>query len=769
MNRLLIPLLAMLITFQFAALYAENKPGSVIPGRLMVQLNDMEQLSAITENHKSINLRLERILSKRLNIALLSFDASKMAGDVLLGQMRSMPGIVNAQHEHIVQLREAHDEQIPDDPNFDLQWAFHNTGQSGGTPGADIDALRAWDITTGGLTALGDTIVVAVIDGGCDINHEDLSIFRNWNEIPGNGIDDDGNGYIDDVNGWNAYNNTGNVPLSNHGTHVSGTVGAVGNNETGVTGVNWNVKVLPIAGSSSNESTVVAAYAYAYDMRALYDETDGEYGAFVVATNSSFGVDFGQPENFPIWGAMYDSMGTLGILSAAATANRNINIDEVGDMPTAHPSPYLISVTNTTNNDVKLATAGYGVETIDLGAPGTQIYSTRNNSTYGFATGTSMATPHVAGAIALLMSAADADFITYYKQNPSEAALQLKQYLLDGTDQLASLDGLVASGGRLNLYNSIQLLAGDFPELSIQPQLMSASLFPDQDTTAVFYIKNTGADTAYASLYLKDTLNWFGFSPDSITLAEGDSIGIQYNISSAGLTPGSYEAILLIDALHGQQLEFLAQLQVLNPPPFLELSTQLIEMPLIMESDTTTSFDMWNSGGDSLFFSIYLTEQADWIGFDVDTGYLLPGDSINIKLGFRSFGLEPDHYQAQLNMLTAHGQEEMLMVELQVYSTESVAELQAAGLQVAVVPNPFRGNAVFSIRNAFEAPIHLRILDMNGTVLRETTLEASDPSATRQWQWNGTDAQGNACSNGIYLYSVEVEGMIQTGKIVLQR
>ncbi len=769
MNRILLPLLVLLITFQFTTLYAENVPGSIIPGRLMVQMSDMEKLSAITENYKSIDMRVERILSKRLNIALLSFDESKMAGDALLGQVRSMSGIIHAQHEHIVQLREAYDEKIPDDPNFDLQWAFHNTGQSNGTAGADIDALRAWDITTGGLTALGDTIVVAVIDGGCDINHEDLNIFINRHEIPGNGIDDDGNGYIDDVNGWNAYNNTGNIPASNHGTHVSGTVGAVGNNNTGVTGVNWNVKVLPIAGSSSNESTVVAAYSYAYDMRALYDETDGEYGAFIVATNSSFGVDFGQPENFPIWGAMYDSMGALGILSAAATANRNINIDEVGDMPTAHPSPYLISVTNTTNNDVKLATAGYGIETIDLGAPGTQIYSTRNNSTYGFATGTSMATPHVAGAIALLMSAADADFINFYKSNPAEGALMLKQYLLDGTDKLESLDGLVASGGRLNLYNAIQLLMGDFPNLALQPQFMNASLYPDEDTAGIFYIKNTGADTAFASLYLKDTLNWFSFSPDSIVLAEGDSIGINLNISSAGLDPGSYEAMLLVEAVHGQQLEFGFYLEVLNPPPFLELSTHLIELPLIMEHDTATAFEIWNSGGDSLFFGIYLANQAEWMGFDVDTGYLLPGDTTAIKLSFRSYGLEPDDYQAQLNIQTAHGQEEMLLVELHVFSTESVAEIHSAGLQVKVVPNPFRGMTVFNIQNPPETSIHLRIYDMHGSLVREAMLEASSLSAASQWRWDGADSQGNACSNGIYFYSIEVEGLIKTGKVVLQR
>src|SRR5690606_7841154 len=146
-----------------------------------------------------------------------------------------------------------------------------------GIEGADIDATLAWDITTAGVTALGDTIVIAVIDEGFQLNHPDLiqNFFRNNSEIPNNGIDDDQNGYIDDVGGWNAFNNTGIIPQNSHGTHVSGIVSARGNNGAGVTGVNWVAKILPIAGSSGDESTVIAAYAYAAEMRILYDQTHG--------------------------------------------------------------------------------------------------------------------------------------------------------------------------------------------------------------------------------------------------------------------------------------------------------------------------------------------------------------------------------------------------------------------------------------------------------------------------------------------------------------
>ena len=241
---------------------------------------------------------------------------------------------------------------------FSSQWSKHNTGQNGGTPDADIDAPEAWDITTGGVNALGDTIVVAVVDGGMMLTHTDLvpNLWTNYNEIPGNNIDDDNNGYIDDIHGWDAYSSDGSIPSDGHGTHVGGIIGAKGNNGSMVTGVNWDVKIMAIAGSSSNTSTVLEAYGYALDQRAMYDSTNGALGAFVVATNSSFGIDFADCNsgNYILWNDMYDAMGEYGILSAAATMNNNSNVDNTGDVPTGCVSDYMIAVTNTTRNDVKI-------------------------------------------------------------------------------------------------------------------------------------------------------------------------------------------------------------------------------------------------------------------------------------------------------------------------------------------------------------------------------------------------------------------------------
>jgi serine protease len=427
-------------------------PGSYVADQLLVMLRAGSSIGEVEKDlaAKGFVIREYRETSKTMRVWTLTF----VSGTNILNALeisKAIPGIQLAQLNHYIASRAT----TPNDAQFGNMWGLDNTGQNGGTPDADIDAPEAWDITTGGLTTQGDTIVVAVIDAGFDLNQPDLNFLKNYGEIPGNNIDDDGNGYIDDFNGWNAYNSNGTITSDQHGTHVSGTVGAKGNNTIGVAGVNWGVKILPVMGSTGTESIAVEAYTYVLDARRLYNQTNGAQGAFVVSTNSSFGVDQGQPASYPIWCAMYDSMGVEGILSAAATANQNWNIDNVGDIPTACASDFMIAVTNTNRNDLKSTNAGYGATTIDLGAPGTSIYSTLPGSSYGQLSGTSMATPHVAGAVALMYAAACPQLITDYKNSPDSVALIMRCYLLANVDPLANLNGQCTSGGRLNLYNAL--------------------------------------------------------------------------------------------------------------------------------------------------------------------------------------------------------------------------------------------------------------------------------------------------------------------------
>jgi subtilisin family serine protease len=324
-----------------------------------------------------------------------------------------------------------------------------------------IQSEAAWAHTRGGLTAYGDTIVVAVIDGGCDLTHPDLmaNLWKNRHEIEGNGIDDDNNGYIDDFNGWNNVANNDSLPNDSHGTAVAGLVGAVGNNGIGVVGVNWQVKIMPLlanySGTSIRESQVLAAYSYVADMRELYAQTGGQRGAFIVATNASFGIDRAVAADYPLWCEVYDELGALGVLSVASTNNNIVNVDAVGDMPTTCASNFLIAVTETNRRDE--LNAAYGAINIDLSAPA-NAPTTRPNGLYGNFGGTSAASPLVAGAVALLLSYPDPLWAEEYRQNPAAALLLIKKILIQTATAAPDLAGKSVSGGRLNLGAAMEKL-----------------------------------------------------------------------------------------------------------------------------------------------------------------------------------------------------------------------------------------------------------------------------------------------------------------------
>jgi serine protease len=404
-------------------------------------------------------LRISSVCSRPFPVWLIQIDAAVQNEYLLLETLRRHRMVETAQFNFFISNR-----LIPDDPHFFSQWQYINIGGSNSTIDADFDADEAWDISIGGLTSAdGDTIVVCMIDEGLDQAHPDLyaNLWFNHSEIPNNNIDDDGNGYVDDYKGWNVNTQNDNL-VSNpnagwHGTPVAGVIGAVGNNGIGVCGINWNVKIMTVIRGNTMDQTL-AAYAYPFVARKKYNDTNGAQGAFVVATNSSWGIDFGQPEEAPLWCSFYDSLGIVGILNAAATANGNYNIDQVGDLPTACGSDFLLTVTNINATNQKHPNAAYGLNTIDLGAYGTDIWSVKKNNSYGSFTGTSAASPAVAGAIALLYAAPCPDISWYAKSNPAATALLMKGYLLDGATPEFSLSNLTLSGGRLNLKSAMDLV-----------------------------------------------------------------------------------------------------------------------------------------------------------------------------------------------------------------------------------------------------------------------------------------------------------------------
>src|SRR5688572_2099159 len=202
-------------------------------GYIILQIEDDKQLDDLAGDYASkfrSNVRIEKALSQRLGIYLMRFDHARIHEGVLLNELRQDSRVTIAQYDHITTNR-----NIPNDPQFIDQWHWFNSGQTGGLMNADTDVELAWDITQGGVTALGDTIVVAIIDDGLNYLHPDIAAntWINHGEIPNNGIDDDENGYKDDVYGWNVYSDSSDVLNQGHGLGVAGMIGAVGNNGIG--------------------------------------------------------------------------------------------------------------------------------------------------------------------------------------------------------------------------------------------------------------------------------------------------------------------------------------------------------------------------------------------------------------------------------------------------------------------------------------------------------------------------------------------------------
>ena len=325
------------------------------------------------------------------NRLVLDLRRVDLAPGVSLGSIVDLyqkdPQVLYAEPDYEVRLA-----LTPSDARFDEQWALHNEAQTGGIVDADIDAPEAWDVITG----TGATIV-AVIDTGVDYRHPDLAanIWVNVDEIPGDGIDNDNNGYVDDVHGYDFFNEDGD-PLDdhNHGTHVAGTIGAVGNDGIGIAGVNWNTQIMALkflgADGSGTTSDAIEALRYAVDN-----------GAHI--SNNSWG---GDPYSQALYDAIRDARDANHIFVAASGNGDWIGFGIDNDAQPFYPASFdldnVVAVAATDDRDAKAIFANYGLTSVDIAAPGVDILSTTINGTYGLSSGTSMATPHVAGALSLV-------------------------------------------------------------------------------------------------------------------------------------------------------------------------------------------------------------------------------------------------------------------------------------------------------------------------------------------------------------------------------
>ncbi|EKE77018.1 S8 family serine peptidase [Gallaecimonas xiamenensis] len=373
------------------------------------------------------DLRYKHVAGGRLAKVMVPQGADR---DAILKKLSQDPAIAVAEPNYTL-----HINATPDDPRYNDQWGLNNTGQTGGTPDADIDAPEAWDISTGS-----HDVIVGVIDTGIDYSHPDLAgnVWTNPGEIPGNGIDDDGNGYVDDVHGISSFADSGD-PMDDqgHGTHVSGTIGAKTNNATGVAGVNWDVS---IAACKFLDSEGYGSTADAIECLDYFTDLKLNHGVNIRATNNSWG---GGAYSDALKAAI-ETAGDAGILFVVAAGNAGSDLDASPGYPASYDSDAVLAVASTDHNDAMSGFSSYGATTVDLGAPGSDILSTYPGGGYATASGTSMATPHVTGVAALVWSV-----------NPDLSIGEMKQLLMDSGDSLPALDGKTLSGKRLNAKNAL--------------------------------------------------------------------------------------------------------------------------------------------------------------------------------------------------------------------------------------------------------------------------------------------------------------------------
>ena len=355
---------------------------------------------------------------------------------------------------HIQAVHEVVKRVAPNDPFYASQTYYEHIG---------LDYV--WNYQKKGVTLNGDTLVVAYIDDGVDTTHPDLqlNLWRNVNEIPNNGIDDDANGYIDDYRGWNAGEKNGNVfsstsLIDGHGTNIAGILGADGNNGIGCTGTNWHIKVLPINCYPDNmlnvESAVLRAMIYAFKNKKAYIESDGKKGINIAVLNMSLGMDEAFPNDAPTWCSLYDSLGSVGIWCYSAATNRNVDVGESGDIPTLCPSKFLTTVNVSDLNDQHYS-SGFSDSFVDLAAPGVNILTTvpeelLPKNPYASESGTSYSTPMVAGVSVLLETMACKAYLDLKQHNPDSAMSLWRHWLRTSVSKSEEFESKTLFGGRLD-------------------------------------------------------------------------------------------------------------------------------------------------------------------------------------------------------------------------------------------------------------------------------------------------------------------------------
>lgn len=584
------------------ALIPRVGPVEVVPGEIVVKFkagtsrSDKIQAHARAEADTLSEIRalnVQRIRSRR--------DESTQS---LIERYRNDPRVEYAEPNIIFRAR-----VFPNDPRFSDLWGLHNTGQSGGTVDADIDAPEAWDAQIGSFG-----VVIANIDSGVDYNHPDLAAntWTNPGEIAGNGIDDDGNGYIDDFRGWDFANNDNN-PFDDygHGTHVAGTMAAVGNNGIGVTGVSWQNRIMPlkylnVAGTGTSIDAA-EAIMYAADM-----------GAKVA--NASWGCHGSGCFSQVIEDAIAYA-NAAGMLFVAAAGNDGTNNDVTIDYPCNSTQPNVLCVASTTRNDLRSSFSNYGPTTVDLGAPGSSILSTVPSgaclfcdpSQYIFASGTSMAAPHVSGAVALIQS-----------QFPTYTVAQVRDAIVNSVDLLSSLTGITVTGGRLNIQRA--LLS------SFTISAVPASQTVNAGSSTTFTVMVTSVDTFSGPVTLTlgsvDSNLSGGFSPATVTVPAGGAATSTLTVTAqTAITTGNY--LVVVRGAASTETHTTTVALVIPPPDLTMTEVSPLSTTVAQGDSLNVSSTVGNQGGSNAgSFVVAFHLSLDTVYGGTDDVALVPSRSV---------------------------------------------------------------------------------------------------------------------------------------------